>query len=223
MEKVVSWIEFPGTSAVMRLATLPPGGNGRSRFAMILTPGDDPPGGLAAAAEGFGFTPLPGGRNWRYYGQAGRRLPKNTDLVEALPGAISVGVPQAEMYASDRFVDLRRQQARRRPRREAAADDGQQPNRKDLEELGRNHHGDLVVRDREGRFYRVTGEGERNPRYVMEKPTDPGPLFLRAARGARCRRSRGRAAEGNDARRQPSHVGRRYRQAGGSGPRPRRT
>ena len=174
-ERMFPWLEFPGSTTRLLLVALPPQ-EGQRRFGFVMDVGERPPEGIAEAARAEGFGAI-GSRKTRFrlLLGAGERVDRTLRRLQQLPGAVPVAIPLEEMRSSKWLLDLREAPgARPAPRR---VPDGAQPDRENLEELGRNHHGDLVVRDADGRYYRMSGEGA--PIFVAEKETDPGPVFLR--------------------------------------------
>ena len=177
MEKHVPWVEFPGSSARLKIVALPPGQRGAARYAMLIDPGTTPPDGLSEAAEALGFARLKSG-GLRFFPRGRQRLPRVADLAGQLPQAVEVQIPQVEFRTPERFIDLRKRDELKRPAARAEPRESG-PDPKKLEELGLNHHGQLVVRDDEGRFYRVTKEGDSPPVYAEETLEEPGAVFLR--------------------------------------------
>ena len=94
-----------------------------------------------------------------------------------LPGAVPIDLPVGDMRSAEHSLDLR--PARRTapaPRVPAPAGGG--PDLAALEELGRNHNGDLVVRDGAARYI-LPRDGEGG-RFIAETPVAAPAEFLRA-------------------------------------------
>lgn len=182
MANSLKWVAFPGTSASLKLLSLPPAsqvGESKSkpRFGLFLDLGEDASSEMREKALKFGFSRVKNTRAMRMFLKPGD-APKITEIATALGGK-TINVSRENLLSSLYHIDMRKM----KPKEPVSGteDKPQAPSVPDpdtLREIGLNRRGETVVRDDAGRFYIKSASGSE-PSYIAENERDPGDLFLR--------------------------------------------